>query len=453
MQEDKAYLRHPLHRSAVPLPAARAKATASALKCRAAAFRRGRLKDQSPRRVFVVDALRTPIALRRGGLARVRPEHFGAAVVRELLRRTGVAGGDLDAVFAGNAVGTGGNIARLMSFYAGVPQSVPAVTIDMQCASAAASISLAFAKIAAGQADAIVAGGMESVSLQPARIYAEGDERRGQLAATGGSYYTAQFSPDDLHEDAMLRGSERVMEQEGVTRAELDRWVLESHQRAAQAERDGVFRPWMLPLEGSPFNDTDDELARALRLADCTRDEGIKPRMRQRLLDRMPLLYGDGTLLTAANACRTNDGAAFLLLASEAFVKAHGLAPQMEVLATAATGVAPGESPRGAQATAEKLLAREQLSWTDLAAIEFNEAFAVIDVLLERTHPEVMNCYNQHGGALAYGHPYGASGAILAIQLLAALQTAGGLGLLSIAGAGGLGEAVLFEKRDSYELL
>ena len=436
MLEDKACLRHPLHRSAVPLPPW------------------GRLKDECQRRVFVVDALRTPIALRRGGLARVRPEHFGAAVVRELLHRTGVAGSALDAVFAGNAVGTGGNITRLMSLFAGVPQSVPAVTIDMQCASAAGAISLAFAKIAAGQADAIVAGGMESVSLQPARIYAEGDERRAQLAATGGRYYTAQFSPEDLHEDAMLRGAERVMEQERVTRAELDRWVLQSHARAAQAARDGVFRPWMLPLDGKAFAGAmDDELARALRLADCTRDEGIKPRMNQKLLDRMLRLYGDGTLLTAANACRTNDGAAFLLLASEAFVKAHGLAPQMELLATAATGVNPSESPRGAQATAEQILARQGLAWTDLAAIEFNEAFAVIDVLLERTHPEILDRYNQHGGALAYGHPYGASGAILAIQLLAALQKTGGLGLLSIAGAGGLGEAILFEKRDSYELL
>ena len=405
-------------------------------------------KGEHIRRVFVIDALRTPIALRRGGLSRVRPEFFGAAVVRELLRRTGVAGGDLDAVFAGNAVGTGGNIARLMSLSAGVPQAVPAVTIDMQCASAAASISLAFAKIAAGQADAIIAGGMESVSLQPVRVYAEGDERREQLAATGGRYYTAQFSPDDLREDAMLRGAERVMERESVTRAELDRWVLESHRRAAQAERDGVFRPWMLPLHGATFDNTDDDLARALRLADCMRDEGIKPRMSQKLLDRMPLLFGEGSLLTAANACRTNDGAGFLLLTSEAFAKAHGLVPHMEVLATAATGgVVPSESPRGAQATAEQLLAREHLAWTDLAAIEFNEAFAVIDVLLERTHPEIISRYNQHGGALAYGHPYGASGAILAIQLLAALQKQGDLGLISIAGAGGLGEAILFRRR------
>ena len=225
-------------------------------------------------RVFLINALRTPIALRRGGLAKIRPEIFAASVIRELLRRTNVSADDLDGVFAGNAVGTGGNIARLMSLLSGIPSSVPAVTIDMQCASAAASISLAFAKIAAGQGDCYLAGGLESVSLQPARTYAEGDPRREQLAATGGTYYTAELAPGDLRPDAMLWGAERVMEQEHVTRAELDR-------------------------------------------------------------------------------------------------------------------------------------------------------------------------YNIHGGALAYGHPYGASGAILAIQLLAALREHSGLGLLSIAGAGGLGEAIL----------
>ena len=380
------------------------------------------------RRTFLITALRTPIALRRGGLAKIRPEIFAASVVRELLRRTNVSADSLDGVFAGNAVGTGGNIARLMSLRAGFPPSVPAVTIDMQCASAAASISLAFAKIAAGQGDCYLAGGLESVSLQPARTYAVGDPRREALAATGGAYYTAELAPDDLRQDAMLWGAERVMEQEHVTRAELDRWVLRSHHRAAEAEQDGVFREWMLPIK------------------DCTRDEGIKPRMNQRLLDRLPPVLGADTLLTAANACRTNDGAAFVLLASERFVREHHLAPQLEILAPAAPGVNPDESPRGAKLTAHTHHAQPHLVWTDLAAIEFNEAFAVIDVLLERAHPEILDRYNIHGGALAYGHPYGASGAILAIQLLAALRERSGFGLLSIAGAGGLGEAVLVRK-------
>ena len=353
------------------------------------------------RRTFLITALRTPIALRRGGLAKIRPEIFAASVVRELLRRTNVSADSLDGVFAGNAVGTGGNIARLMSLRAGFPPSVPAVTIDMQCASAAASISLAFAKIAAGQGDCYLAGGLESVSLQPARTYAVGDPRREALAATGGAYYTAELAPDDLRQDAMLWGAERVMEQE---------------------------HEWMLPIK------------------DCTRDEGIKPRMNQRLLDRLPPVLGADTLLTAANACRTNDGAAFVLLASERFVREHHLSPEFEILATAAAGVNPDESPRGAMATAEKLLMQQHLVWKDLAAIEFNEAFAVIDVLLERAHPEILDRYNIHGGALAYGHPYGASGAILAIQLLAALRERSGFGLLSIAGAGGLGEAVLVRK-------
>lgn len=283
--------------------------------------------------------------------------------------------------------------------------------------------------------------------MQPARTYAEGDARREALKETGGAYYTAQFAPDDLRSDAMLWGAERVMEREHVTREETDPWVLRSHKRAAEAARAGVFHDWMLPIHGATLGNETGPLVEALSRGNCTRDEGVKPRMNQRLLDRLPPVLGPGTLLTAANACRTNDGAAFLFLVSEKFVKEHGLTPEMEVLATAATGVPPAESPRGAQQAAEKLLARQGWDWDELAAIEFNEAFAVIDVLFARSHPALVHRYNRYGGALAYGHPYGASGAILAIQVLAALhETGGGLGLLSIAGAGGVGEAILFRR-------
>ena len=381
------------------------------------------MKDE----VFIVAGLRTPIAHRGGALARVLPEELGARVIRVLLQRLGLRGEEVSGVLAGNAVGTGGNLARLMALRAGLPEEVPSCTVDMQCASAAAAISLAAAKIASGQGDCFLAGGMESASLQPLRVYDACDPRHALVP--GGAYRTAQFSPGELAEDAMLRGAERVMQQEKVTRAELDAAVLRSHRLAAAAWRDGLLDDVVLPLP------------------ECARDTGIRPHLTQRLLDRLPPHFGPGTLLNAGNACAINDGAAFLLLASGAFLRRHRWQSLARLVAAASGGGNPQESPRGAMRTADCLLAQQGLRYEDLAAIEFNEAFAVIDVLFARAHGDCLARYNCLGGALAYGHPYGASGAILALHLMQSLrQAGGGLGLLSIAGAGGMGEAILLER-------
>lgn len=377
--------------------------------------------------VYVLGGLRTPIAHRGGALADVRPEELGGVVIRALLERYGLPGGELSGILAGNAVGTGGNLARLMALMAGIPEEVPSCTVDMQCASAAAAISLAAAKIAAGQGELFLAGGMESASLQPLRIYAEWDPRHALVP--GGAYRTAQFAPGDVSADAMLRGAERVMEAEHVTKAELDAFVLRSHRLAAEA----VQRGWL-----------DDVIVPVGR---CQKDSGIRRHLTQKLLDRLPPHFGPGTLLDAGNACAIHDGAAFLLLVSGPFVRDHHLQPAARLVAAASLGGNPAESPRGAMRTADHLLARQGLAYDDLAAIEFNEAFAVIDVLFDRAHHGCLDRYNRLGGALAYGHPYGASGAVLALHLLQSLrQAGGGLGLLSIAGAGGMGEAILLER-------
>lgn len=379
------------------------------------------------REVFIAAGLRTPIAHRGGALAHVLPEELGARVIRALLRHLGLGGEALSGVLAGNAVGTGGNIARLMALRAGLPEEVPSCTVDMQCASAAAAISLAAAKIASGQGECFLAGGIESASLQPLRVYDARDPRRALVP--DGVYRTAQFSPGELAEDAMLRGAERVMQQEEVTRAELDAAVLRSHRLAAAAWREGLLDDVVLPLP------------------ECARDTGIRPHLTQRLLDRLPPHFGPGTLLNAGNACAIHDGAAFLLLASDAFLRRRRWKPLARLVAAASRGGNPQESPRGAMRTADFLFAQQGLRYGDLAAIEFNEAFAVIDVLFARAHGDCLDRYNRLGGALAYGHPYGASGAVLALHLLQSLrQAGGGLGLLSIAGAGGMGEAILLER-------
>ncbi len=379
--------------------------------------------------VYVLGALRTPIVTKNGKFKTVPAEELGASVMRKLLEKIPNAAQNLSGVIGGNAVGTGGNITRLAALTAGIPDSVPAWTVDMQCASAAAALAAAYHAIACGEGEAYLAGGMESSSLQPLRVYDKKDARFAKTPEGDGAYYTAQFTPDDLDPQTMLRGAERVAKAENITKEELDAWAIESHKHAAAAQKKGVLRPFIVSVNG------------------VEEDDGIRPRMNQKLLDRLPRLFGTDSVTTAGTSCLINDGAAFALLVSESWLRKHSNAhPAVRIVAAQAMGGAPDESPRGAMRTAEVLLSRLGMRMDEMAAIEFNEAFAVIDVLFERKYPNLISCYNTLGGALAYGHPYGASGAILLVHLLSALESAGGgFGLLSIAGAGGMGEALLLE--------
>ncbi len=379
--------------------------------------------------VYVLGALRTPIVTKNGKFKTIPAEELGAAVMRALLKQFPDAAQTLSAVIGGNAVGTGGNITRLAALTAGIPDSVPAWTVDMQCASAAAALAAAYRVIACGEGEVCLAGGMESSSLQPLRVYDKKDARYSKTRSGDGAYYTAQFAPGDLDPQTMLRGAERVAKAENITKAGLDAWAIESHQRAAAAQKKGVLRPFLVSVNG------------------VDEDDGIRPRMNQKLLDRLPRLFGADSVTTAGTSCLINDGAAFALLVGESWLSKHpGVHPAARIVAAQAMGGAPDESPRGAMRTAEALLSRLGKRMDEMAAIEFNEAFAVIDVLFEQKYPELVSRYNTLGGALAYGHPYGASGAILLVHLLSALENAGGgFGLLSIAGAGGMGEALLLE--------
>ena len=373
--------------------------------------------------VYVLGGLRTAIVTAGTKFKKIRPEIFGAEVLKALREKFSLA--HVDEIICGNAVGTGGNLSRLMTLTAGFDEATAALTVDRQCASGAAAISIGYAKISCGFADVIIAGGAESSSLQPLRVYSPNDERFNLTAVeVQGGYKTAQFSPDEFDALAMLRGAQRVADAEKISRDEMDAWALRSHQRAAEAVEN--LREYIVDVAG------------------VREDTGIKKNISRRLLDRAPLPLGVGTKISAGNACRINDGAAFVVLASEKFVRENSLTPAAKILDVTTCGVNPLESPRGAQVVADKLLTRNGLTYDELSAIEFNEAFAVIDVLFSRSHPSCVDKFNQLGGALAYGHPYGASGAILMIHLLASLKIHG-LGLLSIAGAGGTGEAILIQ--------
>ena len=373
--------------------------------------------------VYLLGGLRSFVGVVNGMYRHVPAEKLGAAVLQQVLAKYGIEKPDY--IIAGNGVGAGGNIARLMALEAGVDISVPSFTIDVQCGSGLESIAVAAAKIASGEADCIIAGGFESSSTQPRRGY-----NPNHPDYSGDSWYSvAKFMPGIHRETVMLEGAELACQQEKVSKKELDEWVLRSHALAAQAQREGSLKDIIAPCFGA------------------TKDEGIRPRMSQRLLDRLPKVLPEGTFITAANSCLINDGAAFVVLCSAGYLKEHGFKAQAKIIGSVACGGDPLVSPRTAVTALEKLLAKHQLTEADIDDFEINEAFAVIDVLFGRAFSQSVDKYNAFGGALAYGHPYGASGAIITLHLLEALKRCDGrLGCASVAAAGGIGTALLLER-------
>ncbi|KPI47485.1 acetyl-CoA C-acyltransferase [Clostridioides difficile] len=374
--------------------------------------------------VFILGGLRSHIGLKNGIFQFVQPESLGASVLKHLIEKYEID--KIDEIICGNAVGTGGNIARLMTLTAGVSNEVPAFTVDMQCASAMMSIDIAFSKIKSGQCDLIIAGGFESSSLQPMRTYHKNDKR---YDIKNPNYIVAQFSPDDNSENSMLEGAERVAKLYQIKKTELDFWVKESHKRAKKAREDKVLEDIIYPIDNNTY------------------DEGIRGKMSQRLLDRVPPILGKETITNAANSCLINDGASFIILCSKKYIENTKKKPKAKIVNACTIGTDANLSPTSAIKAMEKILEIEKINYLDISAVEFNEAFAVIDVLFQRKYPELIDRYNVFGGALAYGHPYGASGAIIALHLLKALEkTNGRYGICSIAAAGGLGSALLIER-------
>lgn len=373
-------------------------------------------------KVCLIGGLRSYIGLTGGVYRHVPAELLGAAVLKAVTEKYNVVP---QQIICGNGVGAGGNIARLAALEAGLPESIPAVSVDVQCGSGLEAVAMAAAKIEAGEADIIIAGGFESTSTQPRRGYnANHPDYKGEE-----TYSVAKFMPGIHRETVMLEGAELTAEREHISRAESDSWVLRSHKLAAQAAADGALSDIIVPCFGA------------------VRDEGIRPKMSQRLLDRLPCVLEGGRFTNAANACLTNDGAAFVLLASENYAKAHNLAVQAKVRHCTAAGGDPLVSPKSAILALNALLQRAGLSHTQIDCFELNEAFAVIDIMFSRAFPGHEDGYNVFGGALAYGHPYGASGAIILLHLLKSLQKRGGrFGAASVAAAGGVGTALLIER-------
>lgn len=376
-------------------------------------------------RAVIIAARRTAIG-NVGGLHRARSvESLGAAAVMAALADSGLDASDVGEVIMGNAAGGGGNPARLIALSAGLPESVPAMTLDRQCASGLDAIITGARLIQTGAGEAVIAGGAESPSTAPWRVEKPVSVYRGLPRF----YAEAHFAPGACGDQQMIKAAERVARECGITRRMQDDYALVSHERAAAAAAAGVFDAEIVSVGG-----------------DTERDEGPKPGLRPATLARAASLLPQGTV-TAGNSCPVSDGAAAVVIVSPTLHARLGHPPGLAFVDAAAGGVDPARLGLGAIPAVERLRARSGAHWGGLAAAEFNEAFAsqVLATLEDLELPlEIMNA---HGGAIALGHPYGASGAVLVVRLFTriARARAEGFGLAMLAAAGGLGVAAMFK--------
>ena len=384
------------------------------------------LKKQN---AYILGGLRSFVGVVNGIYRHIPAENLGAEVLNKLVQKYKIDERAIDFIIGGNGVGAGGNITRLMMLKAGINSNVPAFTIDVQCGSGLESIAVANAKILAGEADLIIAGGFESSSTQPQRSYNKNHpDYKGENSAEN-FYSVAKFVPNIHRETVMIEGAELTAVKEHITKAEMDKWVLKSHALATKAQRENLLKDIVVSVCNS------------------NKDEGIRPKMSQKLLDRMGKILPNGKYITPANACLINDGASFVIICSERYINYYNLNPVAKIIGATSCGGNPLLSPKTAITALEKLFSRYNLEERDIDSFEINEAFAVIDVLFERRFAKSVDKYNIFGGALAYGHPYGASGSIILLHLIESLKRQkGNLGCCSVAAAGGVGTALLIER-------
>jgi acetyl-CoA acetyltransferase family protein len=389
--------------------------------------------------VWVVDAVRTPIGRYAGGLSDIRPDDLAATVVRELVARHTAAGFDpagIDDVLLGNANGAGEDnrdVARMAGLLAGLPTSVPGVTVNRLCGSGMEAVIQGSRAILAGDAQVVLAGGVESMSrapwvlLKPAKGYPAGPET---LHSTTLGWRMVNPAMPKEWTIALGESAEMLADQFSISRQEQDAFAVESHQRAAKAWDNGVYDAQVVPVEGS----------------DLVRDEGIRPEASMESLARLkPAFRKDGTV-TAGNASPLNDGAAALFLADdEGVARLGGPAPLARVVSRAAAGVDPQVFGIGPVEAANRALARAGITWSDLDVVELNEAFASQSLACLRSWPDLdPSIVNVNGGAIAIGHPLGASGARVVGALAHELhRRGGGWGLATICIGVGQGLAVV----------
>ncbi|WP_278379513.1 3-oxoadipyl-CoA thiolase [Stutzerimonas kunmingensis] len=398
------------------------------------------------REVFICDAVRTPIGRFGGALAAVRADDLAAIPLRALLERNPqLDPAAIEEVFMGSANQAGEdnrNVARMAALLAGLPDTVPGVTLNRLCASGMDAVGAAFRAIACGEMELAMAGGVESMSRAP-YVMGKADTAFGRTQKIEDTTIGWRFINPKMKEmygvDAMPQTADNVADEWQISRSDQDAFALRSQQRAAVAQQSGFFAEEIVPVvikgkKGETVVDTDEHPR-----ADTTAEA----------LAKLKPVNGPDKTVTAGNASGVNDGAAAMILASAEAVQKFGLKPRAKVLGMASAGVAPRVMGYGPVPAVRKLCERLNIAVSDFDVVELNEAFAAQGLAVTRDLglPDGSPKVNPNGGAIALGHPLGMSGARLVLTAVHQLEKTGGrLGLATMCVGVGQGLALVVER-------
>ena len=389
------------------------------------------------KKVVLAGACRTAIGTMGGTLSTTPAPELGAIVIKEALKRAGVAPEAVDQVYMGCVIqaGQGQNVARQAAIKAGLPIEVPAVTMNVVCGSGLNCVNQAAQMIMAGDADIVVAGGMENMSMAPYAIpQGRYGYRMGNATMVDTMIKDALW--DAFNDYHMIKTADNICEEWGLTREELDEFALKSQLKAEEAQKNGAFKAEIVPVEVKKKKetivfDTDEGPRHGSTIEGLAKLRAINP----------------GGFVTAGNASGINDGAAAVVVMSEEKAKELGVTPMATYVTGALGGVDPSIMGVGPVASTKKALAKADLTIDDMDLIEANEAFAAQSVAVARDLKFDMSKVNVNGGAIALGHPVGASGCRILVTLLHEMQKRDAKkGLATLCIGGGMGCTTIVER-------
>ncbi|GAB2516375.1 Beta-ketoadipyl-CoA thiolase [Corynebacterium atrinae] len=394
---------------------------------------------------YLVSGRRTPVGRYGGALSSVRPDDLAALTIRAVIEDAGIDPSAVDEVILGNANGAGEenrNVARMAWLLAGYPDSVPGITVNRLCASGMSAIALATAMVNSGQADVVVAGGVESMSRAPWVV----EKPRSGFAKPGETFDTSigwrfvnpKFASQEKTTFSMPETAEEVARVCNISREDADTFAAQSQARALAAIEAGRFAPEIVPVE---------IVDRKGNITLVDTDEGPRPGTTTEVLARLRPVVEGGEVVTAGNSSSLNDGASAILVVSERAIERFGLTPRARVVANANAGLAPEVMGLGPIPATRSVLEKAGWNIGSVDAIELNEAFASQSLACIRELELDQNKVNAWGGAIALGHPLGSSGSRIAITLLNRLEQEGGQrGIATMCIGVGQGAAIAIEK-------
>lgn len=386
------------------------------------------------REAVIVSAVRTPVGRCRGALAAVGAPELGALVIAEAVRRAGLQGEEVEEVIFGNLGNNdSANLARVVTLQAGLPFTVPAITIDRQCSSGLNAIAMGALMIEAGEADILVAGGTESDSNRPHLM----EKARVAYQVAPPQWLVRRTAPGALNV-SMGTTAENLGRKYHITREECDAFALESHRKAAAAQAAGRFDEQMIPVTVP---------GKRGKTTVVDRDECVRPESTMETLGSLPTAFEPDGVCTAGNSSPMSDGAGAVVLMDRETAEKKGLEPLAVFRGFAVTGCDPSIMGVGPVEAIRKVLRKTGLTLEEMDLIELNEAFATQSIACIRELGLDMDKVNVNGGALALGHPLAGTGAILTAKLLYELKRRRArYGLVAFCMAGGQGGAAVFER-------